>query len=409
MTPDLFHDLLKRASGLDVGAVGASAIGHAVLARQQACALPDAGTYWNHLHGSAAELQALVEAVVVSETWFFRDANAFTALARFADEDWTGTGARDTLRLLSFPCSTGEEPYSMSMTLLDAGLPADGFHIDAMDISEQALTRAQRAVYGRNSFRGASSPCRACYFQTTPGGREVRGDVRTQVSFHRGNVLDASCLPPPASYHVIFCRNLLIYFDRATQDRAVAQITRLLKPGGLLFVGPSETGILLNHGFAPAGGPMAFGLRKADPAPRPGAPRQAPPPMIAGPSRRPAPAPPAIVPAVDAAVASVSDLEHGTQLANRGRFAEAATHCEAHIRRHGPSADAFHVMGLLCDACGNADAAAKYYRKALYLNPRHEDSLVHLALLLEVRNQPSEAQRLRGRARRVAEEQRLEA
>ncbi len=102
--------------------------------------------YWERVRGSRAELQALIEAVVVPETWFFRDREAFAALARLAREEWLPSAPQTgCCRLLSLPCSTGEEPYSMAMALLDAGVPADRFRIDAVDISAAALAQAERA------------------------------------------------------------------------------------------------------------------------------------------------------------------------------------------------------------------------------------------------------------------------
>ncbi|NEM13145.1 MAG: chemotaxis protein CheR, partial [Xanthomonas perforans] len=116
------------------------------------CANEDA--YWLKVHNCASEQQALVEAVVVPETWFFRYPESFVALVNLARERSTQLAGARPLRILSLPCSTGEEPYSIAMALLDAGLPGDGFRIDAMDISEVNLQRAERALYGRNSFRG---------------------------------------------------------------------------------------------------------------------------------------------------------------------------------------------------------------------------------------------------------------
>jgi chemotaxis protein methyltransferase WspC len=96
-----------------------------------------------------------------------------------------------------------------------------------------------------------------------------------------------------------------------------------------------------------------------------------------------------------------ADLSEATRLADQGHFAEAATHCERHLRRCGPSATAFYLMGLVRDATGNHAEAGAHYRKALYLDPDHYDAQIHLALLLEKRGDPAGAQVLRNRARRL--------
>src|SRR6202163_2862965 len=105
-----FENLLKRTIGLDAASIGSSAIKHAVQARTSACGLKDLRAYWELLCTSKAELQELVEVVVVPETWFFRDREAFLAMARMAHDEWLPHHSRRALRLLSLPCSTGEEP-----------------------------------------------------------------------------------------------------------------------------------------------------------------------------------------------------------------------------------------------------------------------------------------------------------
>ncbi|MBD5656911.1 MAG: methyltransferase, partial [Candidatus Eremiobacteraeota bacterium] len=154
MFPNVFADRLKQTMGLDVAAIGRSTIEHAVRRRMAARSLEDVGAYERCLHSSERELQALIEAAVVPETWFFRDAEAFAEMARAVEVFSLRVDPGVTIRLLSLPCSTGEEPYSMAMTLLQSGFSVSRFRIDAIDISEQVLVRAEAAVYGKNSFRG---------------------------------------------------------------------------------------------------------------------------------------------------------------------------------------------------------------------------------------------------------------
>src|SRR6185503_1136786 len=210
---------------------------------------------------SPVELQALIEAVVVPETWFFRDREAFSTLARLVREESLTAPADGVRRILSLPSSTGEEPYSIAMALFDAGVSADRFAIDAIDISAHALAVARRATYGKNSFRGRELGFRARYFAATASGHRLADRVRAQVHFRQGNLLSPDAAP--TRYEAIFCRNLLIYFDRATQDRAILALERLLAEGGVVFVAPSETGVLLNAGFVPVKAPFAFAFRKA--------------------------------------------------------------------------------------------------------------------------------------------------
>lgn len=150
--------------------------------------------------------------------WFYRDADAFKALARLAHERLAERGNALPLRVLSLPCSTGEEPYTIAMTLLDAGFDAAQLRIDAMDISDRSLATAQRAVYGRNSFRGNAFPFRDAHFTRTEDGWRLAPRIVEAVRFSRANLmqLDASSL---GVYDFVFCRNVLIYFDRDAQQK----------------------------------------------------------------------------------------------------------------------------------------------------------------------------------------------
>lgn len=409
-----FENLLKASMGLNVASIGSSAIERAVQERLGVCNLEDPRAYWERVRDSGAELQELIEAVVVPETWFFRGRESLAALARLAREEWLRR--RDgVLSLLSLPCSTGEEPYSMAMALLDAAIPADRFRIDAVDISTRVLTQARRAVYGRNSFRGHELEFRDRHFEATAHGYRLSETVRGQVRFQQGNLFAAGFLPGVELYDFIFCRNVLIYFDRATQDRAIVVLKRLLKPKGVLFVAPAETGLPSSHDFVSTNLPLAFAFRRS--AAVPAQPKRVPAPLKRSSIRPPvAASAPALRPAraASAAPAAASrtglvteksaDIGEAMRLADQGHFVEAATSCAEHLRQHGPSAEAFHLMGLVRDATGNQPEAAGYYRKALYLEPNHYVTQIHLALLMEKQGDIAGAQVLRDRARRLEQQ-----
>src|SRR5581483_5958122 len=173
--------------GLDAATIGSSMIERAVRARMRSHELAKPADYLKLLQTSSAEWEALVESVVIAETWFFRDRNSFQAMVQLVISGWLPSHPTGKLRLLSLPCSSGEEPYSMAMTLMDAGLPARRFQIDAVDISARALACAQRAVYGKNSFRGQDLDFRARFFQPVAEGHALNPTVRTPVKFQQGN------------------------------------------------------------------------------------------------------------------------------------------------------------------------------------------------------------------------------
>lgn len=405
-----FDGLLRDAIGLDAASLGPSAITRAVAARQAACRLDDVHGYWLRVRSSPTELQELIEAVVVPETWFFRDPAAFAAMAAMARAAIVENPARPELRLLSLPCSSGEEPFSMAIALLDAGLPANRFRIDGVDISARVLELASRASYGPNSFRGQDIAFRARHFKPIgPTRWQLSDEARARVKFQQGNLFAPDFLPGRGIYDIIFCRNVLIYFDQETQERALQVLLRLLAPGGYLFVGPSETGLLSRERFASAQLPMAFAFRllpEGDPPPQSGrrpATKAAPAPVPVPKRVKRAPVKTAAAP-VEGPRTSAPDaatLAQVQALADQGRLAEAYAAGDRLLREQGPSADGYCLLGTIRGASGDSVAADGLYRKALYLDPRHRESLAHLALLLESTGRADQARVLRGRLQRL--------
>ena len=399
-------ELLKRDLGLESELLGPGSIERAVRERMAARRLVDVARYWALVTESTEERQALIDAVVVPETWFFRDRGAFDALVGQTLATWRASRPLAPMRLLSVPCSTGEEPYSMAMALLDGGLDASSFHVDAVDVSERSLAVARTAIYRRNSFRGASLEFRTRHFDAKGDAFGVRPTVTSRVQFRRANLLDPGFVPG-TPYDVVFCRNLLIYFDRPTQDRALRILAGLLAPAGALFLGPSEAGLALAHRWRALAAPSSFAFRL--PAAEPviatpmAAPRKPAPPVAI---RKPAPpraprraASPSAPPARPSAEALLSEAG---RLADQGQYDAARERCESVLHQHGPSARGLFLMGLVHGAQGDARTAAAMYRKALYLDPAHHDTLMHYAMLLERQGDAAAARVLRERIRRRA-------
>lgn len=428
---DDFAQLLRETIGLDSASVGMSSIERAVQQRVVMCHAGGPREYLQHLRADPAEVQALVETVVVSETWFFRDPKAFGVVA----DRVLSSSLRERLHFLSIPCSTGEEPYSLAMALLDRGVPPDRFQIDAMDVSERVLAIARAGIYGRNSFRGRDLLFRDRHLQQTPEGYELDPAVRKLVRFQQGNLLDENAMAGRGRYDAIFCRNLLIYLDAEAQRHATTALLRILADDGFLFTGPAEMGLLLPFDVEPTRISLAFAFQKGKvcvteaertklsnrrPATAKGLelPR-----TVAGRSiaaRSSAPHPPAIskgpsqaqgdslprtsVVSATAPPHSAPDLSKAVRLADEGRLDEVAAICHAAIKQGGASAEAFYLLGIVSDAAGRADEAATHYRKALYLNPQHHDALLHYSLLTAKRGDATAAQVLRERARRCKDQ-----
>jgi chemotaxis protein methyltransferase WspC len=402
-----FENLLKNAMGLDTPSIGSAAIERAVRLRMATLGVKQADDYRQQLRSSADELQELIEAVVVPETWFFRDREAFATLARLVTEERRSTPSASVVRLLSVPCSTGEEPYSMVMSLLDGGFSPQQVQVDAVDISARALAHATRGVYGPNSFRGANLAFRERYFQPVENDYALVEWLRGIVTFRQSNILSPDFSFRQEPYDVIFCRNLLIYFDRSTQEQVMKTLARLLKPGGFLFVGPAEAFLASCSGFASVNQAMSFAFRRTGKT------------FVSSGVSLPEPTKPPIkrqhrsrsqqkttaqflsAPAPIPSKPPRAGLEAARRLADAGRLQEAGAWCETNLLEQGPSSETYYLLGLVRDAMGDGDGAAALYRKVIYLEPEHVEGLVHLALMTETEGDTAAAERLRERARRV--------
>ena len=400
-----FGSMLKETIGLDSSSIGSSAVESAVRSCMASLGLVSEQEYWDVIHQSSEEFQQLVETVIVPETWFFRDREAFSALSRLIVTEWLPYHPGAVLRMLSGACCSGEEPYSMAMALLDAGLSRKQLHIDAVDISDRGLERARKKIYGAHSFRGTDLSYRDRYFERTSHGYLLADWFSEIVTFIHGNLLEVDLHLELASYQVVFCRNLLIYFDHNTQEQVLKKLGLMLEPTGLLFVGSAEAFLTACSGFKSVNASMAFAFRK-DNAPSSIRTYEAPlvlpvramfKPRVLNAVKTPA----APVPFPPPPLCQPIDLESVRRLADAGRLAEARERCEAYLREESSSAEALYLMGVVNDAFGDHSQAAECYRKVLYLQPNHEEALMQLALLTEREGDSATATRLRGRARRA--------
>jgi chemotaxis protein methyltransferase WspC len=247
--PEIEHYLSEYA-GLNPAAIP-GLVGRAVERRLAQKHLNDSSEYLQLMRSSQTEFDSLLEQVLVPETWFFRYPDAYQYMKRWAVnrlQEPDRTPLRK-LKIFSVPCSTGEEPYSIAIALLDAGLRPEQFQIDAADISHTALKKARTGRYTPNSFRGTDLHYRDRYFIRQSEEYELKENVLSLVKFFLWNAQEP---PPPqvkSSYDIIFCRNLLIYFHPTAQKKMIGTLTQLLDSRGLLFAGHAEAGPLLSPAF----------------------------------------------------------------------------------------------------------------------------------------------------------------
>jgi chemotaxis protein methyltransferase WspC len=436
------ENLLCQRTGIDANILGSKKIEKAIDIRCSIAGVSHADDYFQLLRTSPQEFNEFVELIVVPETWFFRDRQLFDSIANFLFSQRLDRSRANKLRVLSLPCSTGEEPYSLAMTLLNLGLQPNQFQIDAVDISKKALAKAQIGRYSRNSFRGDNLAERSRYFQLVGQEYQLCEAVKRTVNFSQGNLLDNNLLLEK-TYDIIFCRNVLIYFDDAARATTLKNLNRLLKKDGLLFVAASETGELDKYGFKIIRLPCGFAGRKessivdnfsrsdrdnfaltstlqsAIPPTRQktkqyNAPNNAPGSALS----RPASSPDRSTVRTATADRTTADRTRGDRQelvaepltnnldkirnsADRGNITEAISQCQLYLQTHSTSAEAYLLLGQLYQANRLELRAEECFQKAVYLDPKNFEALLHLILLKEQQGDLSKAAILRQRLQRV--------
>lgn len=225
-----------------------------LLAEKMAPRVQDAGfdsllDYYYFLRydpGGEDELQALIETLVVHETYFFREYDPLRALVDEVVVPWVEAGRR--VRLWSAACSTGEEPYSLAMMLADRDV-LDRVTLIASDVSGAAIARARAARYRGRSLRSVPAPHLVSRYlnEGAPGEWTVDERVRSAVDFRTLNLLDRKGQERLGRFDVVICRNVLIYFRDETARAVVDNLTRALEPDGVLCVGVSESLLRFGH------------------------------------------------------------------------------------------------------------------------------------------------------------------
>lgn len=392
------RSLLRRATGMDLS----PAVAERAVRQRMACrALSDLDLYLREL--TPDELSQLIELVIVPESWLFRDPQAFAFAVELVRA--RRPGAARPARILSIPCASGEEAYSMAMALRDAGVPADAFSIDAVDLSHACIARARRGIYGRNAFRTTELGFRTRYF-TPLGGGEYRIDdaLRAQVAFRQGNLLEFDTASHAHYYDLIFCRNLLIYFDQPTASAAAAKLAAMLADDGVLFAGYAEMPAFCQNGYTALPQRHVFALKKSLALPQvaPAPPK----PARAAPTLREAPAAPSLAPPPAAPAPAEDLLQQARRLADLGQFQQAGEKCRAHLAVAPDAADAHFILGILNEQAGQPAAAEQCWRRCIYLQPDHYDALCHLALLAEHSGNGAGAAALKQRAARIFQRRR---
>ncbi len=203
---------------------------------------------------SGVEMQHLVNAMTVNETYFYREDYQFDALVQHVLPDIARTREPGKpIRIWSLPCSTGEEPYSIAMQILENWGQADAYDIEilASDIDSRVIVDAKAGIYSARALHRLSDKLKAKYFRPHGDDFQICDALRQSIDFSVVNVSDTLAMRRFRDIDVIFCRNMLIYFDDDSRRQAVETLYESMRPGGVICLGHSESMSRMSAMFEP--------------------------------------------------------------------------------------------------------------------------------------------------------------
>ncbi|AKJ05444.1 chemotaxis protein methyltransferase CheR [Archangium gephyra] len=421
------ESVLRIACGMVLAPSVRPSLGTALTRAAESQGLPTADFLQRLLARDTAAVEAFIGYAVIGETYFFRHPEQLRELARMAPAH------AGPFLVWSAGCASGEEPYSIAMTLLAAGLPSESIRVVGTDVSGRALERARQATYSPWSVRRMEPELERRFLTIRPESVSVPPEVRARVEFRRHNLVTD---PPPVSgAQAVFCRNVLIYFPPEVIPGVLERLVRALAPGGWLFLAPAEVPFAKGMGLeereveglpvlckpVPGERPVPRAARSAPLrvlAPRaPTSPlRRVQTPSRATPaSEAPAPAaapvaqairagqavtpPPTPQPPTGAPVAD--SLEQALAAAREGRFDVAEEFARLAARELSP--EAYLLLAMVAEGREDVQGAVAAVRKALYLEPQLAIGHAMLVALYGRLGQPEEAERARRNALRALE------
>lgn len=393
MNLERIRDLISARTGLQPDSLGLTAVAGAVEGRVRLQPGERPEDYAERLARDPLEFQALIDAIIVPETWFFRGGAIYNALVKSVRER-LGADPAAVVRVLSLPCSTGEEPYSVAMAFTDGGLPAKSWSIDAIDLCANSIAASQLGRYREFSFRETPAEVRARHFASAGEPFEIHPSLRDRIHFRVGNLLEPMTLNAGGGrFDIVLCRNLMIYLTPAARRAALGTLDQLLAPGGLLAIGHAEAGNLHGSQFESVGPEGCFLFRrkefiepKSELKPRPA--------PASGGVRTVMPLSPSGSPSFPPSLAKAKNF------ADTGRLTEALAECRR-LLGLAPTADAYCLLGVILGATAEPERARDAFRKSLYLDPHHREALTHSVLAAEAKRDPVQAGMLRARLDRL--------
>lgn len=397
-----FHDYLILHSGLHFERRNIKMLERGLDSRMTALRINSFNDYFDYLVLNSEirqELQKLLQFLTVGETFFFRYLAHFEALTHAVLPELTRSGRNRPIRILSAGCSSGEEPYSIAMAIMET-IPdwkKRDIKIYATDINSRSLKRAREGVYNAWKIRVTDKSYLEHYFYRIGESYVVKDEVKSMVDFSYLNLQSSGQLPEN-SFDIVFCRNVMIYFTTATTKKVVEMFRNALNPGGFLFLGHSETLANISSKFERhilSGG--FYYTKKSDPSVKEEKPvtgrilpvqavlDKKPAETLVSPRKAP------LIPTVQDKPDVEALFAKGLNCMHRGNYPEATDAFSELLRIKPDHTGAIMAEGEIHLLCGRAEEALDSFNSALALNDLLAEGYYLRGFLFEMRDKVNDA------------------
>lgn len=264
-----FRDFFYRKTGIHFADTKRYFVDKRIIDRINKTDTGNFRSYFTYMRfqASGEEVQELINAMTVNETYFFREEYQFECMVEdVLDKIVREKGRKDGIRIWSIPSSTGEEPYSIALYLMERWPEIENVEVEIVssDIDSKVLTRCQKGLYNQRSVQYLPEDILKKYFRPTASGQfQIVRALRESIRFTKVNLSEPSQTRQYRGFDLIFCRNLLIYFDNVSRRQAAEVFYDALKPKGFIFLGHSESMSCISSLFTVRKFPKAIAYQKS--------------------------------------------------------------------------------------------------------------------------------------------------
>jgi chemotaxis protein methyltransferase WspC len=407
MKYESIYRFLENKIGLDINSINEGIASSAIERIMNESGVTNENQLLNQISNSNNHFQRLISELLDSETWFFRDKESFDFFMDEVHEIKKISSSGMKLRILSLACSTGEEAYSIAISLLESGFKYDEFEIIAFDINTASIETAEQGIYSSDSFKEMNSELIKKYFYQAEDIFIINPNLGNLITFRSDNILTFKLEHNLIKFDYIFFRNILTNFSVQAKIKAIQNIKSLLKHNGIVFTAIDEISVFIDNGFVSIGNSdiPAFRFQTDESHHEEIKPRKK------GFKDRFVKIHTSLKINPKSQISSefesnifsnnVNSIERIQKLIDSKKYQSALDYCIDYNANNVNDPNGYYLLGIIYEQLKILDKAEEFFHKALYLEPYHYETLIHLVLIFENKGWNDRASMLKRRLDRI--------